>query len=483
MINLFGGKRNFISIEIDEKYIKMAHTRVSDGKNEVMDFFVHDVSNAPEDSIANLIKDFVKKERIPSPNVVNIIPSNYAISKNIEIPSVDKKEIKDILDLQAGRHTPYSRDEIVLSYSDVGISHGRYTKILLVIVKKDIVTKRYDILKKGSLKANSAILSSEAVSKLCYKASPDRPKNKPIVVIHIDSINSDFTVLVNNKNLYLRSIPIGSIYLLSRPEESHKLFLDEIKKSLDSYQAENIEASPYKIYFAGAGEGVTNLIASEITKLTNIPADVLLYQKIFSMPQKALETLQKNKFVSPLSVIAASAIINEIDLDLVPEEVRIRKELKKRGKKITELGILFMSCLVIFCGIFVTNLFLKKAYLQKISVSFTKEEKEALSLTEISERTGTAKRFINQKGESLFVLTELFNAMPKEVFLSSIALNPDNSLVVTGTADSMSRVFSLVTDLENNKLFKNVKVDFTKTKRIKDQEVADFGLTFFLEGK
>ncbi|MFH1768839.1 MAG: PilN domain-containing protein, partial [Candidatus Omnitrophota bacterium] len=60
-------------------------------------------------------------------------------------------------------------------------------------------------------------------------------------------------------------------------------------------------------------------------------------------------------------------------------------------------------------------------------------------------------------------------------------LGQDDTIILTGTADTMSRVFSLVTALENNKIFKNVKVDFTKSRVVKKEEVADFGLTLVLE--
>ena len=78
-------------------------------------------------------------------------------------------------------------------------------------------------------------------------------------------------------------------------------------------------------------------------------------------------------------------------------------------------------------------------------------------------------------------MTELYMALPPEVYLANIAFNEDRTLNISGTADTMSRVFSLVTDMENNKFFSNVKVDSTRSRRVEGNEVADFGLTLTIE--
>src|SRR3972149_3451470 len=48
--------------------------------------------------------------------VVCVVPSKLLITKNVDMPSRDRKEIDKIVDLQAGRFTPYSRNEIVIDY-------------------------------------------------------------------------------------------------------------------------------------------------------------------------------------------------------------------------------------------------------------------------------------------------------------------------------------------------------------------------------
>ena len=78
-------------------------------------------------------------------------PAHLTIAKNIEIPSLDPDEIKEIIDLQAGRHTPYSRGEIIIDYINIGTYRENYTKILLVIVTLSVVRRQIEILAKAGL--------------------------------------------------------------------------------------------------------------------------------------------------------------------------------------------------------------------------------------------------------------------------------------------------------------------------------------------
>ena len=98
-----------------------------------------------------------------------------------------------------------------------------------------------------------------------------------------------------------------------------------------------------------------------------------------------------------------------------------------------------------------------------------------------SDEVSLVREFLNQKGKSLLVLAELFNVIPDEVYFNSVSFGEDETIIFTGTTDTKSRVFSLVTEIERTEVFKDVKVDFTKSRRVKGKEVADFGLSLILE--
>ncbi|MFC1593840.1 pilus assembly protein PilM [Candidatus Omnitrophota bacterium] len=470
----------FLIIEIGDQELKVAVCKLTQDKFDILAVTAVDIAKSSEEDIAGKIKEFASEHRLRKIETINIIPTQYAISKNIEIPSVNQKEIKEIIDLQAGRHTPYSREEIIMDYMDIGVFHERYTKILLVIVKKDVITKRYEIIKKAGFTASRAVLATEPISILCSKSLPADLKGKSIAIVHVDRFHFDFTVVSVGKIIYTRSIPQSGLDGSSLSEETKQNFLNELKKSIESFQSEGVASLPEKLYFIGLIEWFSG-IQEEVKAVVTIAIDSLPYGALITAPDAATKLTQDNKGTSLLAVIAPCLTLGEIRLNLIPEDVRINKAIKKKAKEITKMGMLAMAMLVIFCAVLFTNMLFKKIYFNKLLSSYTEENEEVQVLNEITKRTGLIKRFLDKKGGSLFVLTEIFDAMPKEVYLSSISLREDGALTLTGTAESMSGVFSLVTELENNSSFRNVKVDFTKSRRFQGEELADFGLSLFIE--
>ncbi len=69
----------------------------------------------------------------------------------------------------------------------------------------------------------------------------------------------------------------------------------------------------------------------------------------------------------------------------------------------------------------------------------------------------------------------------EKIFLNNTKFNDDETLIFTGTAETMFMVFLFVKEFGNNKTFKNVKVNFTKTRRQKNKGVAGFGLTLSMK--
>jgi len=474
-------RKNLLAIEIGERELKMGYLKVKHGKGNIISLARFDINEGQEEALSGEIQRFAKRERIKKPSVINVISSNFAISKNIEIPSVDRKEIKDIINLQAGRHTPYSREEIIMDYTEIGVFHNRYTKVLLVIVRREIVEKRYNVIKKAGFNIDRTVLASEGIAALCFSLGKDKLEDKPLGILHIDREYSDF-IVGQKKCIYTRSIPIGAVNILSDSGEAKENFLQEVRRSLEAYQTENISVFPGIFYFTGAFSFLASQMKEEVKKVLNITtAQDLFYYKTLNFSPEIIKEIQESKYTSFLSIIASLIHIDDLQLDLVPDDIKIKREVRKQAKRIIQMGILFMAILFAFCATLLTNLFFKKLYLKKILSSYTQEIQEAKQLKEISQRKEIIRRLIGNKKRALLVLTELLKFISKEIYLNSVRVQEDGTIVLTATANTMSRVFSFVTELENSEFFKNVKVDFTKTRRFKNKEVADFGLTFMWE--
>ena len=106
---------------------------VSPGRKEIVNLATHRIQDLSEEDVAKIIKETFKELQVTRPRVVGVIPSYLTITKNIEVPSRDSQEIREIINLQASRHTPYSREEIIIDYINIGAYKQNYTKVLLAV--------------------------------------------------------------------------------------------------------------------------------------------------------------------------------------------------------------------------------------------------------------------------------------------------------------------------------------------------------------
>jgi hypothetical protein len=468
-------KKNTVVLEIGEKYLKLVYAQGTLKDNAQLRHLLLYEDGLTNEKIAQSIKNFTLTNSIGKGAwFICVIPSYYAIYKHIEIPSVDKKEINQIVDLQAGSHTPYPKNELVIDYCQSGVAYERYSKIMLVIIKRDIISKRYEIINQAGYEIDEVCLAPELDANCLSEIIPQK-EAVPLGVLHIDTMFSDFIIMKGGSCLYIRSIPYGAEGLKNQGE-GKGILIDEIKKSLESYQASDIAEMPSIIYICGRKK-LSESAAAELSSLSSVNIQILDFESLPDNFAGVFKQTKNDLDASFLPVFAPIFARDRSRMSFVPDDIKMKNHIKKSSQDAMRLGLFSVILFVVFSAVFLTNIAVKDLYLKRIRSEYAREEQQVRELEEITTHTRTIKEFLRRKGSILNVLSELYSSIPEEAYLSSIKYTGENTLSFTGTAGSMSRIFSLVTELENNAFFKDVKVDFTRSRRQAGQEVSDFGLT------
>jgi len=474
-------RRAQVIVEIGDQYVKLFYAQNPHNKNPLYRYMLIQEEKLSEQKIVDSIKKFIKTNSIDkSSRIIIGIPSFYAIYRNIEIPSADKKEINQIIELQIGSRTPYPKNEIVFDYSITDIMLGKYSKILLVIMKRNIILKRYDILRQAGYEVDEVYLVPEPVTKFLFEINPEK-KAAPFGILHIDIESTDFAIAQNGSCMYIRSMPYGSQSFKADPRNNSVLLLDEMKKTLDSYKANNITEMPCCIYMVAEKILADNISGylSEVSGIRILPFNFTHFYQDSINIDKVAESDFGPSFLYAFALIFAK---NKNRMNFVPYDIKLKNQVEKSSQAMVRFGISLVILFIIFCAVLLTHIAVKDLYFKKISSEFVEEEQKVKCLENITVNTRVVKEFIKKKGSSLNAMSRLYNSIPDDIYLNSIKYDKDKTLMFTGSAVSMSRIFSFVTELENNEFFKDVKVDFTRSRRQSGVEVADFGLTLvFLE--
>lgn len=469
-------------VDLSTNTLKISHVKTSSNKPEIISLISRNIGGLDEDNISKAVRSALGELRLKAPLVINTVPTHSVITKNIEIPSTDPKEIKEIINLQAGRHTPYSREEIIVDYVEIGTYKNNYTKILLVIVARNIVERQLKILEKAGLKLENVIFVPEALAWYISKIQRMENDSSPVNLIHLDEEFTDFTVVFRSKIIFVRCIPIGARHLKEEKEKYQVKFSEELKRSFEAYQSEDIEKNPNMLVLTGAVEELNDL-ESVLNSTLHLPVKVIPPFTNLSVSNDILKMPSSAKRLSFLSVIAPVLAHQVLKVNLIPEEIKLKRSLEERGRDLIKTGIFILTIFIIIVAILASKIYFKNSYLKILNRNYESLNKDARKLEEDFAKVNLIKGYLSRRGYSLEILAELYDMMSLELKINSIRLDEQGRFSLAGTAESMSAVFSFVGNMEKSKYFKDVKTKYTTKRKEEARDVTDFELTAMIDNK
>ncbi|MCK5451499.1 MAG: pilus assembly protein PilM [Candidatus Omnitrophica bacterium] len=467
------GKDTF-AIDLSGNYLKIVHAKVSTIRHQIVDLYDHEIKNISDNDISALISEYFTKRNIKNPVVFCVIPNRITMTKNIEVPSRNIKEVEEIINLQVGRHTPFAKEEIISDYVKIGVYKQTYTKILLIIVNRSVVTRQLEIFKNAKIKVEKMVFCPEAFAVTYTTFLKMNAENSPIVLAHIDDDHTDFIVVSKNKVLFVRSMPIGAEHFLEDKERSGIKFIEQVRLSMETYHGEDIETVPTKLFLIGATEGLQGL-EEKLNAELHVPAKEVPYYDHLSIEAEVKRLLvEKTSQISYLNVITAILAEDKIQVNLLPEEIKFKHKLEQRVRQILKAGIHVITIMVILCSLIVAKIYFKSIYInqldQKLRVIAPKVEQIEKSMTEIR----SIKDYLINQGHIINVLAEIYEIVPKNTYFSDIKISETNDFSIKGFSDSMSSVFTFIGIMEESPYFGDVVAKYTSKRKEGENDVAIF---------
>ena len=428
---------------------------------------------AGDGTVENLKKVF-SEMKITDVPVIAAISSYCTITRNIEIPSQDPHEIREIVNLQASRLSPYSRAEIVVDYLNLGVFKSIYSKILLAIVPRAVVKRYLDLVEKLDLKIQRVVFGPEAMARMIPKHVLPETEKAPTIFVHIDKAFSDFMVTLKGALLFIRNIPMGAENLASDKQTAFPRFVGELKNSVDAYESEKIDQKPAVLVLSGGvrGLGLEDL-ETVIGQTLGIPMKIWDYEKVWPTSESAKAAYEDSK-ISFLGTLAAALCWEELVLEMVPEENKLKRSVEERAREIVKTGILSMIGICLAGAIFLNQLYFRKAQASLLERRYEPIKKEAASLEEDYARIQAIRLQLEARGKSIESLVELYKLLPPDISLTEINFEEGVKFSIKGTSLSRPSIFALVGGIEASSLFRNVQTKYVMGRTEEGKELSDF---------
>ena len=474
----FRAEKRTVVVEIGMDWLKVGEVEVSNAKRKITKMGIRRLTSSIKKNLAQNIVDILKSLKIQSDTVITYLPRHLATIRILELPTTDKDEVADMVELQTIEQTPYSKEEIVTNFKILESNREGYTKIMLVIVRKSVIVERLKLFQDAGLKIQFIGLSSEMSFNLSQQLLSNKHLTEEDTVIGFIDMDLNFTdfLFVYNDVLFTRGIFVGRENILAEPEVWKDKFVNQIKNSIEIYKHQGFTKNVGKIVINRVAAEIENL--QELLKQTlNLPVEVLDILDDIPLSEDALRVAKEyNKKTSLLAFFGSLLNNRESEINLMPKELRMKDIIEERSKQIIISGILLFSILVVISGILVEKIYNKSCLLNILKQQVLKTDKNASYVEEMKLKIDMIKSCLDKRYSVINCLNQLYKVVPDEIYFNSIAYEHGRELILTGSSDAMSVVFEFVTLLESLEHFEKIKTNYVTKKRRKGKEVVDFEL-------
>ena len=417
-------------------------------------------------------------------DLIIILSRNQVTVRNLELPTTDPQEIKDIISIQAGKQTPFSRDEIIADFKIIGLTRQHYTKVLLAIVQKAIVNNFLNNLAEKKEAVSKIVLGSQVLANWCPIIAP-KIGDETFAVLDINNDFSDFCVLSKSGLLFTKLLHFNKRDLSKRTWQ--KSLLEEIGLSLDTYRKESIGPPFNKVAIMGmkAEEKFNEDMKNALARQLSLEA-LSLFEDAeginISNGARAVLDEERKKGVSFSKLIGLTLNPARPLMDFLPQGLKQARAKRIKRKELTLVGILILLMAILGAGILLEKLCTKTLLLKRLDTQLVRLEKETSGLKKENLKINLIKSRINAGNSAIEVLRQIHKVIPQEIYITCVNFEENKQVSLRGTSKDMSCVFKLVKTLEEVPNFRGVKTKYVTKRRLKGKDLTDFEITCPLIG-
>lgn len=450
-----------VVVELGNDWLKIAQVESVRGRAAITKLVLKS-NSSPGDKAPEVIAAAFKEGKFASRPVVLCLPRQMINLRMLELPSTDPVEIADMVDLQVGKQTPYSRDEIVSDYLVAGNSREGYASIVLAIVQRLVARQRCQILEEAGLEIERVSIGTEGL--MSWFSSVAGAAGAATAVLDVDSFYADLTVMSGGVPVFSRSILVGANQLAEDEARWGEKLAKEVQRSLESFHSEVHGAAPARLLLTGAGYHFSNLALQlkELPGLTVERVDSL--EVVGALPSLSGEDQAAVRRMSLTAFAGIALHPGRLELNLMPDSVGVRKGLERRVRGMTWFGILVMASLLSFSVFITIKYAMTRARLEQLELRFGATEKTAAWVVRAKDILRVVDSRQQPSFSALVIMAEIHTNTPENVFFENIEFDTEKfkkagkgQLTLTGSASTRGEISTLVRKLEQSRIFKDAK--------------------------
>ncbi|MAF90998.1 MAG: type IV pilus assembly protein PilM [Bdellovibrionota bacterium] len=310
---LFGSTK-VIGLDIGTSTIKLVELNVNRGTAEVISFGVAPTPQAAVmngeilDSlpISETVTRILEQVKTKRKRVATGLWGTSVIVKRINVPQMDESLLQEQIKWEAEQYIPFDMSEVSIDFHLIPEHRSQdVMEVLLVAAKNETVYRYAELVENSGLECSVVDVNGFALAN-CFEFNYGNSQKEVIGLLNVGAACTNFVVLENGHTSFVRDIPVGggnytadiqshlgvsldeaeSLKISAGigqevPEEvfdvltsSNELFLEELQRSIDFYQASSNAGEIKRFYITGGSIALPNLLESLQNGL-NVPVEIM----------------------------------------------------------------------------------------------------------------------------------------------------------------------------------------------------------------
>ncbi len=464
--------RNLVVVETGGDWFKLAHVTRSAAGMQIRKMILRKAEEV-ESLFGKSFADSIGAPEIKGLPAVMCLPRQAVNVRLFDLPSGDPGEIADMIDLQIARQTPYSREEIVFDYRLADSDTQGYTRVFLVIAQSGLVRQKLRNLEDAGFQVQRVTVATDGWLCALEAEGAGLGFGQAETVVHLDVDASASDLLVSRRGipLFSRSLSVGVHDLVAEGGKAEEAMLQQVLRALETFRNEM------------PGSGVERLMLSgPAGRLAGVAGKLQAGLSISVVPAAGPASLQgmavpRLEDVSVTGLLGAALRVTALQIDLMPESMRLRKSVLVKARRLTLLAILIMILLAQLSLWMGSRYGRKAAYLADLNQIITATQASTEDVEAMRNKVNLVQARLQGRMLPVRALTELHGITDRAIQYTSIELTDRQQVVCRGTADAVADVVRLVSAMEASPLFANVK----STRTAAGAEKTEFEISGDLE--
>ncbi|MBI4355997.1 MAG: pilus assembly protein PilM [Candidatus Omnitrophica bacterium] len=462
-------------VSLDGQWLKVIQT-TGRGSRTIVALLAVPIADKSDDEIATALQQACSAAQLAPGPVLIANSSQFTTARLFTLPSIDYREIADIVELQAEKHTPYTKEEVLKDFKIIDRDASGYSRVLLVISHREIVHRAVAVIERLKWSIERVGSDLEGIVNWLHHLRGESHRDTKAGAILLADIDRDATtiaILHQGKPYLHRSIAPGASQLVRDPAWQPLKLMGEFQRSVETFEAEGLNVRVTEILLTGQTDAIASL-QEQVRQGTSLPTSIVGQFERCTLTPEATELLKTQEPVSFVRLLGLA--LAPSTLDLTPTPVRLRQSFEARAKTLVVLGCQLLAVLLLLSSIAIGTAYQRQRYLAKLTQAYRRTASGAAQIEQTLRQIDLVEGRLANRGQLLAVIAELSQRSPSAIVLSSLIFTQQERVVIKGTSKELPKVYEYVGALTASPLFKEVNPKSISKRKVDNQDVAEFEL-------